>query len=194
MSEILAFARLGMGHILALDALDHLLFLLVLVAPYRLHAWRQLVLVASAFTVGHSITLALAITGRLTLPAALIEFLIPLTIVLAGLENLRRLGGVPGGWTRPLIAAGFGLIHGAGFANVLRELFGAPAVGPLFGFNLGIELAQLLVLAASLLLLTAADRALSRVRAPDPLRLRAGAASTVASAWALVMAGGRLPW
>ncbi|MGH7560982.1 MAG: HupE/UreJ family protein [Gemmatimonadales bacterium] len=194
MSELASYAGLGIRHILAPDALDHLLFLLVLVAPYRAAQWRHLLVVASAFTVGHSITLALAAGGVLWLPTSLIEFLIPLTIVITGLANVRRLGRVPGGREAPLLAAGFGLIHGAGFANVLRDLLGAPAAAPLLGFNLGVELGQIVVLAAALLLLTGLDRVLVRMRPLAPVRLRTGVTSVAAAAGAAFMAAGRLPW
>src|SRR6185295_19196054 len=108
--------------------------------------WRHLLGVATAFTLGHSITLALLVTGVLRLPTALVEFLIPVTILCAGLENLRRVAQRPAGWTRPLLAALFGLIHGAGFANFLREMFGGAVGVPLLAFNVGIELGQLAVL------------------------------------------------
>ena len=91
MSGLAFYVGMGFRHITDLAALDHLLFLVALVAPYRLRDWRQLLLVATAFTVGHSLTLALVITGLVTLPTPVIEFLIPVTIVAAALENLRHL-------------------------------------------------------------------------------------------------------
>lgn len=91
MSDILAFAQLGFRHIVSLDAGDHLLFLLVLTATYRFRDWRALVWAVSAFTVGHSVTLALAITNVLVLPSDVIEFLIPVTIVATALTNLSAL-------------------------------------------------------------------------------------------------------
>ena len=194
MSDASAFLVLGFRHILAPDALDHILFLLVLVAPYRMADWRHLLGVTTAFTAGHSITLVLAVTGVLRLPTGLIEFLIPVTIVLAGFENFRRLGVAPQGYVRPVVAAGFGLVHGAGFANVLRELFGGATALPLLSFNAGIELGQVAVLAAVLLTFAAIDRALITVVIRHPRGLRAGAASALAGMWAIVMAAQRLPW
>lgn len=188
------FLQLGYRHIVSPGAIDHLLFLLVLVAPYRWRDWRQLLGVASAFTVGHSITLAMVVTGAVRLPTALIEFLIPLTIVAAALANLRRGRLAPRGWAAPLCAACFGLIHGAGFANFLREMFTGSVVLPLFGFNLGIELGQITVLLAAVLLLSAVDRVV-QLRAPTAgLWPRAALTSVLAAGWATVMAVQRVPW
>ncbi len=194
MSDFAAFVRLGFHHITAPGAVDHLLFLLVLVAPYRARDWRHLLGVASAFTAGHSVTLALAVTGAERLPAPLIEFLIPVTIVCTGLENLRGKGAAPSGWMRPLFAAGFGLIHGAGFANFLREMFTGSVALPLFAFNVGIELGQVAVLVLALVLLAGIDRAIARWTAGPAIRPRAAAASLVAATWASLMAVQRLPW
>jgi hypothetical protein len=194
MSDFTTFLALGFRHITAPSALDHLLFLVALVAPYRLRDWRHLLGVASAFTVGHSITLALVVTGVAHLPTAVIEFLIPVTIICAGLENLRGAGRRPAGWVRPALAAGFGLIHGAGFANFLREMFTGAVAVPLFAFNVGIELGQIVILSLALALLTGVDRAVA-VRLPaGALRLRAIAASLVAAVWAAAMAAQRAPW
>jgi hypothetical protein len=194
MSDFTAFLRLGFHHITAPSALDHLLFLVALVAPYRLRDWRHLLAVASAFTVGHSITLALVVTDAVRLPTTLIEFLIPVTIVCTGLENLRRVDRPPGGLVRPLLALGFGLIHGAGFANFLREMFTGPVGFPLFAFNLGIELGQITILSAALVLLSSMDRIAGAWALPNGRRLRAVAASLIAAGWATVIAAQRAPW
>jgi hypothetical protein len=193
MSGFLEFTRMGFSHITAPGALDHLLFLLALVAPYRLRDWRHLAAVATALTVGHSITLALVITNSLSLPTTLIEFLIPVTIVGAALENLRRPGRIPSGWIRPVLAGGFGLIHGAGFANFLRELFVGPPAGPLLAFNLGIEAGQLTILSVALAGLTGLDRGFALV-ALRAVRLRRLTASVIAASWALAIALQRMPW
>ena len=84
------FIGVGFGHIVSLDALDHLLFLAALAACYRPRDWRHGLAVASAFTVGHSVTLALASLGLVSFPVALVEFLIPCTIVIASLEKARN--------------------------------------------------------------------------------------------------------
>lgn len=140
LSVLGTFIPSGMHHIWI--GPDHLLFLLGLMLFGG--SWRRLVLIVTAFTVGHSITLSLAATGLYSPPAWLIEPLIALTIVIVGADNLLRGEGKD---LRPWLAALFGLIHGFGFAFVLRE-FGLPqgSLGwSLFGFNLGVELGQLAV-------------------------------------------------
>ena len=195
MSEWLAFVHLGFRHIVDPGAMDHILFLLALAAIYRPGDWRRALWVVSAFTVGHSITLALAVTGALTLPSPLIEFLIPVTIMLTGIENLIARDG---GRYRALFAGVFGLVHGAGFANYLKALFVDRIAVPLFGFNVGIELGQILVLAAAALALSALDRAIATIRlpvhAPSPLRLRVIAVSAVVALVAAGWAVERRPW
>ena len=196
MSTLRTFVELGFRHITDVGALDHILFLCALAAIYRLADWRRALWVISAFTVGHSITLALAVTGLLALPTSLIEFLIPVTIVATCVENLivrDRTRAPWGGRYRPMLAGVFGLVHGAGFANYLRALFVTPIAVPLFGFNVGIELGQLAVLSLAALGLTLVDRLLTVVF-PNPLRVRIALVSTivlvVAAHWALE----RAPW
>ena len=121
MSDLLAFLQLGFRHIADPAALDHMLFLLALAAIYRGRDWRSAAWVVTAFTAGHSVTLALAVTGALRLQTPVIEFLIPVTIVATGIENLlvRDRASAPlGGRYRPVFAGVFGLVHGAG----LRQL------------------------------------------------------------------------
>src|SRR5205809_4988091 len=88
MSELQAFVALGFRHITDFAAMDHILFLLALAAIYRPRDWRDVLWVVTSFTIGHSATLALAVTGALRLPAPLVEFLIPVTIVATCVENL----------------------------------------------------------------------------------------------------------
>ena len=201
MSELSSFVRLGFRHITDLEALDHLLFLLALAAIYRGREWRRSPWVITAFTVGHSITLALAVTGAVRLPTPVIEFLIPVTIVLTGLENIlvrRRETAPPGGRYRPVFAGVFGLVHGAGFANYLTSLFTGSIARPLFGFNLGIELGQLVVLGLAAVALAGVDGLLALFRGPGAhpsvLRLRVVAVSTVVVIVAARMAVSRAPW
>lgn len=206
MSEFTGFVQLGFRHIVSLDALDHILFLLVLAAIYQGRDWKGSLWVISAFTVGHSITLAMAATGTLLIPQRLTEFLIPLTIVATGLHNILTRGrrvGIASRY-RPLFAGVFGLVHGAGFGGYLQQLFLGSVVGPLFGFNLGIELGQIVVLAAAGAALMGLDRLLSvaRVRAPtlsrsptlSPFSLRVVTVSLVVVAVATGMAVARRPW
>jgi hypothetical protein len=201
MSELLTFAQLGVRHILDLEALDHVLFLVALAAIYRFRDLRDVLWVITAFTVGHSITLALAVTGVLALPSALVEFLIPVTIVITGIENVivRDRARAPwGGRYRPVFAGVFGLVHGAGFATYLQSLFVDRVAVPLLGFNLGIEAGQVVVLAAvgvALALLDAVIGASRAVSSRWPVaRVRAVAVSlgvvVVAAEWAVA----RSPW
>jgi hypothetical protein len=194
MSELAAYITLGFRHITDLEAMDHILFLFALAAIYRLRDWRDSLWVVTAFTLGHSVTLALAVTRTLVLPTRLIEFLIPVTIVATCLHNL--IPSFQGVRTvsryRPVFAGVFGLVHGAGFANYLRSMFVDQIALPLFGFNVGIELGQLVVLAVAAATLVALDRAFALV-VPRPgqsvLRLRVVAVSAVvaliAARWAV---------
>lgn len=196
MSTFLTFLHLGFRHIVDVGAMDHILFLLALAAIYRPRDWHAAAWVITAFTIGHSVTLFLAVTGLVTLPTALIEFLIPVTILITGVENiLVRDRGLAlwGGRYRPVFAGVFGLVHGAGFANSLKALFVDHIALPLFGFNVGIELGQLVVLAWAGVVLVVVDRILSSTRllSPplSPVRLRAIAVSAlvsaVAASWAI---------
>jgi hypothetical protein len=200
MSDLFAFVSLGFRHIVNADAADHILFLLALAAIYRPRDWRQALWVVTAFTVGHSITLALAVTNALVLPTDWIEFLIPVTIVATGVENLLvrdRAKPLWAGRYRPVFSGVFGLVHGAGFANYLRSLFVDRVAVPLFGFNVGIELGQLLVLLVAALVFVAADRGLEQLwrsaRTPA-LRVRVVGVSIVVILFASRWAVERAPW
>jgi hydrogenase/urease accessory protein HupE len=201
MSDFLTYVQLGFRHIVDLEGADHMLFLLALAAIYRWRDARSAIWVITAFTIGHSVTLALAVTRTLQLPSSLIEFLIPVTIVVTGLENLsvsseRR--AARRGWYRPLIAGVFGLVHGAGFANYLNALFIDRIALPLFGFNVGIELGQLLILVIAAGVLTAVDASVASLRLQSATwpayRVRVAAVSigvvAIASQWAME----RTPW
>lgn len=201
MSEALAFIQLGFRHIVNAAAADHILFLLALAAIYRPRDWRDALWVVSAFTVGHSITLALAVTQTLVLPTAWIEFLIPVTIVSTGVENLLvrdRSRALLGGRYRPVFSGVFGLVHGAGFANYLRSLFVDRVALPLLGFNIGIELGQVLVLGLAAVVFIAVDRGLAvlprQERHASPLRLRVVAVSLAVILVAVRWAAERAPW
>ncbi len=191
------FIMVGVRHLLSFEALDHLLFLAALAASYRLRDWRHGLAVVSAFTVGHSITLALVALGLLAVPSALVEFLIPCTIVVAAIENLWSRGTRPAGWQRPVLAGLFGLVHGAGFATTLGQLFDGGIALPLLGFNIGIELGQAVILATIVSVLTLADWAIGTVLASgrdDATRWRLRLTSMAVGGAALVVAAGRLPW
>jgi len=162
MSELLTYIHLGFHHVASPGALDHILFLLALAAVYRPHDWRESLWVLTAFTLGHSLTLALVVTRVVTLPARWIEFLIPVTIVLTCAGNLlsARNGTPSPGRRRAMYAVLFGLVHGAGFADYLRSMFLDHIAVPLLGFNLGIEAGQIVVLGLAAVALWCGDRLL----------------------------------
>jgi hypothetical protein len=160
MSVFQTYWQLGLLHICTPRAADHLTFLLALCAPYVLADWRRVLALVTSFTVGHSLTLALATLGVVAINSTLIEALIPLTIMVTALANLRKANRVlkP---RAPVLAAApnllallFGLVHGLGFSNYLRSLLGANSrpVLELFAFNVGVEVGQVLVVGAILLL------------------------------------------
>jgi hydrogenase/urease accessory protein HupE len=139
------FLQLGIAHIWT--GYDHLLFLFGLLVVCR--SFRSIVIIISCFTVAHSVTLALATWNVVHLPARLVEPMIAASILFVGVENLARHGAEPRG--RWALTFAFGLIHGFGFANVLRDLgVGSNGHGlamPLFSFNLGVEIGQVTIAA-----------------------------------------------
>ena len=144
------YLQLGFDHISDLAGYDHMLFLVALCAVYRLEQWKQHVILVTAYTVGHSITLGLTSFSLLTIPSDLIEFLIPVTISITALHNVssnRQSMESEKLTSRYLMALVFGFIHGMGFSNYFRALLmdESSILVPLFGFNLGIDLGQLLV-------------------------------------------------
>lgn len=152
MSEFFSFAKLGFHHIADPKAFDHMLFVVTLCAMYRWTDWRKLLVLITAFTIGHSLTLVLAGLHILQVPSDLVEFLIPVTIVLTSLHNVAVGKQEVGTFSRSvstnyLLALFFGLIHGMGFANYFGALMGEEGsiVLPLFAFNVGIELGQLMI-------------------------------------------------
>lgn len=148
------YFKLGWGHIMDWNALDHLLFIAALAAIYLLRDWKQVLILVTAFTIGHSLTLALSVFNLIRFNSAWVEFLIPCTIVVTAISNLYQRQFTP----RTIrinyfLALGFGLIHGMGFANSIRFLMaGDQSLGwSLFGFNLGLEAGQIIVVGLLLL-------------------------------------------
>jgi len=145
------YFQLGFEHITDLNGYDHILFLIALCAAYRYTDWRSILILVTAFTVGHSITLALAVLNIIPVNAAWIEFLIPLTIFITALKNivLQQRNQPIAATTKATyaLALGFGLIHGMGFSNFLRSLLGDELTFPLFAFNVGLEVGQLIIVA-----------------------------------------------
>jgi hypothetical protein len=155
MQDFRLYFGIGIEHILNLEALDHILFVSALCLRYLLKDWKKVVVLVTAFTIGHSITLVLSALGLVHFATRWIEFLIPITIVATAINNLtQRARQVEHPSRLPLIyffALFFGLIHGLAFANSLLSLVGREGIFiPLLAFNLGIEAAQLLVVAVIL--------------------------------------------
>jgi hypothetical protein len=149
MEDFTLYFQLGWNHIISLDALDHLLFIAALTCLYNLSDWRRILILITAFTVGHSLTLALSSLNIIKLNNDWIEFLIPLTIVITCVYNIfqfekRESKNIQ--WNY-FIALCFGLIHGMGFANKIRFMLAkAQTITiPLLSFNIGIEAGQTIV-------------------------------------------------
>jgi len=142
---------LGRDHILDYaNGYDHILFVLALCAVYLVQDWKRILILVTAFTVGHSITLALATLDIIGVPSEWVEFFIPLTIFATAVSNLFRPEDPllkRGVHTNYLLALFFGLIHGMGFSNYLKSLLGRQEnIGmPLFAFNLGLEVGQIII-------------------------------------------------
>ncbi len=154
MSEFLTYLQLGYQHITDLNGFDHILFIITLCSVYGLDSWRKVLILVTAFTLGHSVTLALASLGYVVIDSDFIEFVIPVTILITCVVNFfhrfpksiyKKTYNNP--WLRYAIATVFGLIHGLGFSNYLKSLLGAEnsITLPLFSFNLGLELGQIII-------------------------------------------------
>ncbi len=193
------YLQLGFEHIADLNGYDHILFIVALCAIYRLREWRKVALLVTAFTLGHSLTLALAALDVLRIPGAWIEFLIPVTILLTALYNVvfHSFDRPEGTFDRRLnwnyaFALLFGLIHGMGFSNYFRSLLlpgeEGQLVFQLLAFNLGVELGQLAIVAV-ILAVSALAFGPARVRQREWNLFISGAAAGLS----LVMALERAP-
>jgi hypothetical protein len=191
-SEFLVYFRLGIEHIADIRGYDHILFIAALTVAYSLPEWRRLLILVTAFTLGHSITLALATTGVVRVNVALVEFLIPLTILVTSIFNIvdsRVASGGPGAEMRArrhhvvlyALAGGFGLIHGMGFSSFLRAVLGGEEsiVVPLFAFNVGLEIGQILIVSVLFVLGALLTKFAGMVRR-DWLLIVSGAAGGIA--------------
>ena len=146
--EELNYFKEGWHHIISKDALDHQLFIIALAAVYTLFEWRQVLILVTAFTIGHTVTLALSTLNLITIPTNLVEILIPCTIVITAIANLFQKSFSPKAIRlNYFLALFFGLIHGLGFANTLRFIKAEDeSLGwILLQFNLGLEAGQILV-------------------------------------------------
>ncbi len=144
------YLKLGFEHIADLNAYDHILFLVVLCAVYKMNQWRNILILITAFTIGHSITLFLVSLDYFTIPSRVIKLLIPITILITSLQNVindKQLKNFSRMGRNYFMALFFGFIHGMDFSNYFKALIMSPEeiLIPLLGFNIGIELGQLLI-------------------------------------------------
>lgn len=150
MSEFQLYFQLGHEHIMDRGAYDHMAFVIALAAIYQIADWKRVLVLVTAFTIGHSITLALATLKLVSVNMDWVEFLIPLSIMITALTNIftskERIH------QRPIninygLALLFGLIHGLGFSNYLQALLGGEEsiTWPLFAFNIGLEVGQIII-------------------------------------------------
>lgn len=157
MTTFQMYLQLGIEHITDLKGYDHILFLITLMAIYQIKHWKKILILITAFTIGHTTSLIVASFDLISIQKKWIEFLIPVTILLTALANIF----LPKGDSsrghhifKYLMALGFGLIHGMGFSNYLKSLIlnEGSVAGPLFSFNLGIEVGQLIIVSGFILL------------------------------------------
>jgi hypothetical protein len=143
----------GWEHIISPDALDHILFIAALAVVFRLEEWKKVLILVTAFTIGHFITLWLSVMDIIRFSAEWVEFLIPLTITVTAITNLFNMSARLSIRLHYALALGFGLVHGMGYANAIRfSLMEEQSLGwSLFAFNLGLEIGQLFVVLAILL-------------------------------------------
>ena len=153
MSLFNLYFQLGINHILDFDAYDHILFITTLIAVYYIKQWRKILVLVTAFTIGHATTLILSTLDIIHVNPSFVEFLIPITILITSISNIvtkptdeinKKLY-----YTKYGISVIFGLIHGLGFSSYLKSMLSAAddLIMPLFAFNLGIESGQFIVVA-----------------------------------------------
>ncbi len=175
MNDFIFFFKQGLSHISDLGAYDHILFIAALAAAYTIRNAKKLILLVTAFTIGHSIALALATLELVKINSSLIEFLIPVTIIATCLITIFRkkdqlqintettkiedsvqkgMFHVEQSTLNYIIITAFGIIHGLGFSNYLRFILSKneSLFTPLLAFNIGLEVGQILILAIALII------------------------------------------
>ncbi len=157
MSEFLFYLKIGLQHVLDVNAYDHIMFLLALALPFTFKSWKKVVLLATIFTIAHCFSLYLSAFNILVMDVSLIEFLIPLTILLTALFNINYSKAAIQHKSIALhvfATSFFGLIHGFGFSNYFKMMMTGQEnkISSLFGFAAGIEISQVLIVIISLCL------------------------------------------
>ena len=158
MNQFQLYFNLGIQHILDLKGFDHILFVLALAVVYMIKDWGRILVLVTAFTIGHSLTLALATLDVIRVNTDLVEFLIPVTIAITALVNIFKPKSSTGRGVQInyLFALCFGLIHALGFSNYLRTLLvkEQSIFTPLLAFNLGLEVGQVVIVVLFMLVST----------------------------------------
>jgi len=157
MNDFWFYIQMGLDHVLDLSAYDHILFLSALAIPFTFKSWKQVIILATIFTIAHCASLALSVYDVVRVDVGLIEFLIPVTIALTALFNLYKVlkkQEEKGGYFHGLATTFFGLVHGFGFSNYFNMLMAEEPdkLTPLLGFATGIELSQVTIILLALLI------------------------------------------
>lgn len=158
MSEFWIYFQIGLKHVLDIHAYDHVLFLIALTVPYSFKDWKRILLLVSVFTIGHTLALILSVFGIIAVKVNIVEFLIPITILITAFFYLFTAGKTSKNESINLvffITLFFGIIHGLGFSNYFKGILGGTATSkllPLGEFALGIEAAQIIVVFVVLIL------------------------------------------
>ncbi|HEA23530.1 MAG TPA: HupE/UreJ family protein [Pricia antarctica] len=157
MEDFWFYIQLGLDHVLDINAYDHVLFLIALALPFTFKSWRTVVFLATLFTIAHCLSLILSSYNVLSVDVALIEFFIPITIVVTAVFNMlyAKLGSNEKNiWPHSVATVIFGLIHGFGFSTYFKMLMAEEhnKLCPLMGFALGIEISQVIIVLSVLIL------------------------------------------
>ena len=156
MNDFSIFFPMGIEHITDLNALDHILFIAALCLRYMISDWKKLLILVTAFTIGHSITLALSTLNIITISQRWTEFFIAITILVTAFNNcfVKDFTFKTKYPTIYFFALFFGLIHGLGFSSLLKSMLGKDQsiAVQLLSFNLGLEVGQLIIVAAILVI------------------------------------------
>lgn len=158
MSEFWIYFQIGLKHVLDIHAYDHVLFLIALTIPYAFKDWKRILLLVTVFTIGHTLALLLSVFGIIAIKVNIVEFLIPITILITAFFHLFTAGKASKNESINLIffvTLFFGIIHGLGFSNYFKTILGGTTTSkllPLGEFALGIETAQLIVVFVVLIL------------------------------------------
>lgn len=176
MNDFWIWFSTGLQHILDWNGYDHILYVVSLCIIFSVAEWKKLLVLVTAFTLGHSLTLAFSVLGILKIKQDYIEILIPLTIILTCAINIYFRKRVDDGRENNkmnyrfnyILALVFGFIHGMGFSYLLRSMLGKEEdiVVPLLSFNLGLEIGQLIIVGFTLLLSVFLVR-FTRIKKPD---------------------------